>query len=165
MSKPKNSLDKIRTGNAMLNEINQMLIKMAEIEQETLLIQSELQQNIGQRQNVLETLIGQMHTAVIVMDENGRVRLINQAVKYILSLPENWSPFQNDLQTGIGNFSQIEKFYDELRQQDGSDLHREYCIQVGEGKARHIRVRSQSLDIDIEGLSGYIFEIDDVTKH
>ena len=148
MSQSKKNFDN-KSRADLIKQIDQIQSEMSEFKQQTF-----------QRMNVLETLIAQIHTGVILVDESGQIRLINSTATDILNLPENWVPFIDGLQS----VSALKKVYDELREQEGEgDIQHEYCIQVPGGKARHIRLCCQRVRAALSRY--YILEINDITDH
>jgi len=119
--------------------------------------------NSRQRQYVLESLLANLHTGVILVDADGRVRLLNQAVRDILHLPENWKPSADILQISHGNLRDIGDFYDELRHQQEELLQREFDVALPGGKTLHVLARGARLSASGTGFSGYLLVIDDIS--
>ena len=129
-----------------LGDIDQLQSELTECEQVTCF-----------RLKVFEVLMAQINIGVILVDERGQIRLTNSAVDEILD--------RFLFTDGLKSVSALEKFYNELRQQRVGDLQSDFCVQVSEGNALHIRVRGQKVDMDRPKMSGYILEIDDITDH
>jgi len=119
--------------------------------------------NSRQRQYVLESLLANLHTGVVLVDADGRVRLLNQAVRDILHLPKNWKPSADILQISHGNLRDIGNFYDELRHQQEELLQREFDVALPEGKTLHVLARGARLGASGTGFSGYLLVIDDIS--
>jgi len=119
--------------------------------------------NSRQRQYVLESLLANLHTGVVLVDGDGRVRLLNQAVRDILRLPRDWKPSADILQISHGNLRDIGKFYDELRHQQAELLQREFDVALPEGKTLHVLARGARLSASGTGFSGYLLVIDDIS--
>jgi len=119
--------------------------------------------NSRQRQYVLESLLANLHTGVVLVDADGRVRLLNQAVRDILHLPKNWKPSADILQISHGNLRDIGGFYDELRHQKEELLQREFDVALPEGKTLHVLARGARLSASGTGFSGYLLVIDDIS--
>jgi len=119
--------------------------------------------NSRQRQYVLESLLANLHTGVVLVDGDGRVRLLNQAVRDILHLPNNWIPSADILQVSHGNLRDIGDFYDELRQQKEELLQREFDVTLPEGKILHVLARGARLSASGTKFSGYLLVIDDIS--
>lgn len=119
--------------------------------------------NSRQRQYVLESLLANLHSGVILVDGDGRVRLLNQAVRDILHLPNNWIPSADILQVSHGNLRDIGEFYDALRQQKEELLQREFDIALPESKTLHVLARGARLSASGTKFSGYLLVIDDIS--
>ncbi len=119
--------------------------------------------NSRQRQYVLESLLANLHTGVVLVDGDGRVRLLNQAVRDILHLPDNWIPSADILQVSHGNLRDIGDFYDELRHQKEELLQREFDVALPEGKILHVLARGARLSASGTKFSGYLLVIDDIS--
>jgi len=119
--------------------------------------------NSRQRQYVLESLLANLHTGVVLVDADGRVRLLNQAVRDILHLPKDWKPSADILQISHGNLRDIGNFYDELRHQHEELLQREFDVALPEGKTLHVLARGARLSASGTGFSGYLLVIDDIS--
>jgi len=119
--------------------------------------------NSRQRQYVLESLLANLHSGVVLVDGDGRVRLLNQAVRDILHLPNNWIPSADILQVSHGNLRDIGDFYDELRHQREELLQREFDVALPEGKTLHVLARGARLSASGTKFSGYLLVIDDIS--
>jgi len=119
--------------------------------------------NSRQRQYVLESLLANLHSGVVLVDGDGRVRLLNQAVRDILHLPNNWIPSADILQVSHGNLRDIGIFYDELRHQKEELLQREFDVDLPEGKTLHVLARGARLSASGTKFSGYLLVIDDIS--
>jgi len=120
-------------------------------------------ENSRQRQYVLESLLANLHTGVVLVDADGRVRLLNQAVRDILHLPKDWKPSADILQVSHGNLRDIGDFYDELRHQQAELLQREFDVALPEGKTLHVLARGARLSASGTKFSGYLLVIDDIS--
>ena len=121
--------------------------------------------NSRQRQYVLESLLANLHTGVLLVDANGRVRLLNQAVREILQLPDNWMPSVDILQASTGSLHDIGDFYGELSHQQEDHLQREFDIELSEGRSLHVLARGARLsETGSSGFSGYLLVIDDISE-
>ncbi len=121
-------------------------------------------ENSRQRQYVLESLLANLHSGVVLVDADGRVRLLNQAVRDILHLPKDWKPSADILQVSHGNLRDIGEFYDELRGQQAELLQREFDVALPEGKTLHVLARGARLSASGTGFSGYLLVIDDISE-
>lgn len=130
--------------------------------------QEELTQaldNSRQRQFVLESLLANLHTGVMLVDGRGKVRLLNQAVREILHLPTNWIPGSDILMASHGSLHDIGQFYAELSNQQDDLLQREFEVVTPEGRPVHVLARGARLDEEqSSGFSGYLLVIDDISE-
>ncbi|MDX8405839.1 MAG: ATP-binding protein [Mariprofundus sp.] len=121
-------------------------------------------ENSRQRQFVLESLLANLHTGVLLVDSEGRVRLLNQAVRDILHLPVSWMPSVDLLQASQGNLQDIGDFYHELKHQQEEHLQREFDISLPDGKQAHVLARGARLHGGGSDFSGYLLVIDDISE-
>ena len=145
--------------NAMTMRLQQNAAAIEQAQQEL----ARALESSRQRQHVLESLLANLHSGVLLVSDDGRVRLLNQAVRDILHLPEDWKPSVNILQASHGNLHDIGAFYDELHHQQDSHLQREFDIPLSEGKTLHLLVRGARLQRDDVDFSGYLLVIDDIS--
>ncbi|PIP03033.1 MAG: PAS domain-containing sensor histidine kinase [Zetaproteobacteria bacterium CG12_big_fil_rev_8_21_14_0_65_54_13] len=117
-----------------------------------------------QRQFVLESLLANLHTGVLLVDGSGRVRLLNQAVRDILHLPVNWVPSVDLLQASQGNLQDIGDFYNELKHQQEEHLQREFDISLPDSRLVHVLARGARLNASASDFSGYLLVIDDISE-
>jgi len=149
-----------RSFNTMANRLKQ---NVEAIEQAQLDLTSALDSS-RQRQYVLESLLANLHSGVVLIDSEHRVRLLNQAVRDILQLPEEWVPSADFAQLSLGNMHDIGGFYDELRHQEEDYLQREFDIALSEGKTLHVLARGARLSASGTAFSGYLLVIDDISE-
>ena len=116
-----------------------------------------------QRQYVLESLLANLQSGVVLVDADGRVRLLNQAVRDILQLPDDWLPSADFLQLSHGNLRDVGSFYDELVHQQEDYLQREFDVEMPEGKILHVLARGAHLHASGTAFSGYLLVIDDIS--
>lgn len=117
-----------------------------------------------QRQYVLEALLANLHTGVLLVDSEQRVRLLNQAVRDILHLPASWTPGVDILQASHGNLQDIGDFYDELRHQHEEHLQREFDISLPDSREVHVLARGARLNASGSGFTGFLLVIDDISE-
>jgi len=118
-----------------------------------------------QRQYVLESLLANLQTGVILVDDKSKVRLLNQAVRDILHLPNSWVPSVDILQASQGSLHDVGLFYDELRNQQEEHLQREFDIDLPNGKSVHLLARGARLSATgSTSFSGYLLVIDDISE-
>ena len=162
---PESSRDELgslaRSFNTMANRLK-LNVEAIEKAQEDL---TKALDNSRQRQYVLESLLANLHTGVLLVEGNGKVRLLNQAVKEILQLPDNWKPSVDILKASVGSLHDIGEFYTELSGQQEDHLQREFDIQIAEGRSLHVLARGARLDeTGSRGFSGYLLVIDDISE-
>jgi len=116
-----------------------------------------------QRQYVLESLLANLQSGVVLVDADGRVRLLNQAVRDILQLPADWAPSADFLRLSQGNLHDIGEFYNALLLQEEDYLQREFDIPLAEGKSMHVLARGVRLSASGTGFSGFLLVIDDIS--
>jgi len=148
-----------RSFNQMATRLKQNVAAIEQAQQDL----TKALDNSRQRQYVLESLLANLHTGVVLVDADGRVRLLNQAVRDILYLPRDWKPSADILQISHGNLRDIGKFYDELRHQQAELLQREFDVALPEGKTLHVLARGARLSASGTGFSGYLLVIDDIS--
>jgi len=118
-----------------------------------------------QRQYVLESLLANLQTGVLLVDDKSSVRLLNQAVRDILHLPNSWVPSVDILQASQGSLHDVGVFYDELRHQKEEHLQREFDIDLPNGKSVHLLARGVRLNATgSASFSGYLLVIDDISE-
>jgi len=148
-----------RSFNTMANRLKQN-VEAIEQAQEDL---TGALESSRQRQYVLESLLANLHSGVVLVDADGRVRLLNQAVRDILQLPPDWVPSADFLQLSHGNLRDVGSFYDELVHQMEDYLQREFDIEMSEGKTLHVLARGARLQASGTEFSGYLLVIDDIS--
>lgn len=122
-------------------------------------------ENSRQRQYVLESLLANLQSGVILVDAEGSVRLLNQAVRDILHLPSSWMPSIDILQASQGSLHDVGLFYDELRHLQEDHLQREFDIDLPNGKTVQLLARGARLSATgSTSFSGYLLVIDDISE-
>lgn len=125
---------------------------------------TEALNNSRQRRHILETLLANLQTGVLLSDADGRIRLLNESLKSLLNLPSGWTPGREITRLCNGRLLGIGQFFDELRNQEQEHLQREFDISVGK-KTLHILARGARLHAaGTSGLSGYLIVMDDVSS-
>jgi len=157
---PKDELGSLgRSFNTMVLRLKQ---NVEAIEQAQLDLSNALD-NSRQRQYVLESLLANLHSGVVLVDADGRVRLLNQAVRDILGLSEQWMPGADIAQVSHGNMRDMGEFYDELRHQQDDFLQREFDVDLAVGKTLHVLARGARLSASGTAFSGYLLVVDDIS--
>ncbi len=129
--------------------------------------QNDLTEALGssrQRQHILESLLANLQTGVLLVDPGGHIRLLNQSLKSFLELPASWMPGRDLLKGCRGRLKPVGSFYDELTHQEQGSLQRELNISVGQ-KNLHVLARGVRLrELGVGGMSGYLIVLDDVSS-
>ncbi len=149
-----------RSFNRMAIRLKQNVADIEQAQQEL----TKALENSRQRQYVLESLLANLHTGVVLVDGDGRVRLLNQAVRDILQLPHDWQPSADILQVSHGNLRDIGDFYNQLRSAEEELLQREFDVSIPEGKTLHVLARGAKLSASGTGFTGYLLVIDDISE-
>ncbi len=125
---------------------------------------TEALNNSRQRRHILETLLANLQTGVLLSDADGRIRVLNESLKSLLNLPSGWLPGKDIASLCSGRLHGAGQFFDELRNQGQESLQRELNITVGK-KNIHVLARGARLhDSGASGLSGYLIVMDDVSS-
>ena len=121
--------------------------------------------NSRQRQYVLESLLANLQAGVLLVDANGLVRLLNQSVREILCLSDNWEPGLDIALAGKGYLHDVGDFFAELDHQKDDHLQREFEIELPSRKKVHILARGARLHaVGTSGFTGYLLVMDDVSE-
>ncbi len=116
------------------------------------------------RRQILETLLANLQTGVLLLDDDGRIRLLNEAMRELLQLPAGWIPGKDAVRQCHGRLHEVGRFIEELRHQEQERLQRELDVTVGR-KTLHILARGVRLRVEgAEELSGYLIVMDDVSS-
>ncbi|MDQ6955321.1 MAG: ATP-binding protein [Mariprofundaceae bacterium] len=126
---------------------------------------SEALSSSRQRQYVLETLLANLQSGVLLLNEQGEIRLINQSLRNLLTLqPNDWVSGRNFSDLSRGKLHLIHDFYDELSHQQNETLQRELEVSI-QGEKRHLLARGARLNASgLSGFSGYLLLLDDVSQ-
>ncbi len=117
-----------------------------------------------QRQYVLETLLANLQTGVLLIDAAGNIRLLNQSMRELLDLSAEWVPGRPISPLCSGRLQLVGQFYDELCHQKGEHLQRELELLVNHHNL-HILARGAKLSgAGSAGFSGYLMVLDDVSS-
>jgi len=118
-----------------------------------------------QRQYVLETLLANLQSGVLLLNEHGEIRLMNQSLRELLSLDSNdWVSGRNFADLSRGKLHLVNEFYDELSHQQNETLQRELEITI-QAEKRHLLARGARLNATaLSGFSGYLLVLDDVSQ-
>jgi len=125
---------------------------------------TEALNNSRQRRHILETLLANLQTGVLLFDRNGRIRVLNESLKSLLNLPSSWMPDREISSLCNGRLCGVGQFLDELRNQGQEHLQRELDISVGK-KNLHVLARGARLQtVGPSGFSDYLVVMDDVSS-
>ncbi len=160
LDSPRDELGSLgRSFNTMANRLKQNVEAIEQAQQDL----TKALDSSRQRQYVLESLLANLQSGVVLVDADGRVRLLNQAVRDILQLPADWAPSADFLHLSHGNLHDIGEFYNELLHQQDEYLQREFDIPLAEGKSLHVLARGVRLSASGTGFSGFLLVIDDIS--
>ena len=152
---------------SLVRSFNRMTERLKENVEALQQAQDELTEALGssqRRQEILETLLANLQTGVLLVDANGKIRLFNQALKSLLALPSGWAQGRDLGRSCSGRLHGIGDFFEELRYQEEEHLQRELNVAVGKQNL-HILARGAHLNTDdAPGQSGYILVLDDVSS-
>ncbi|MDX8393344.1 MAG: HAMP domain-containing protein [Mariprofundales bacterium] len=126
-------------------------------------IQQDLQQTLSDstsRQLVLETLLANLQSGVILLNHDGRIRLMNNALRDLLELPANWQIDADFTQLCNGRLQPLYIFFEQLYMQQS--IQQEQNISIGK-KQLHLLLRGVRLDDD-DLLASYLLVVDDFSS-
>jgi len=152
---------------SLVDSFNRMTLRMKQNVEALEQTQKELTGALDssrQRQYVLETLLANLQTGVLLIDASGNIRLLNQSMRELLNLSSDWVPGRSISSLCSGRLQLVCQFYDELSSQDGDELQRELELQV-DHRNLHILARGVKLSgAGSAGFSGYLMVLDDVSS-
>ncbi len=149
---------------SLIRSFNRMTQRLKENVQALEQAREELTRALGssrQRQEILETLLANLQTGVLLVDAEGNIRLFNHALKQLLALPSGWVQGRDLGRLCNGRLKGLGQFFDELCHQKDERLQRELDISVGKHNL-HVLVRGARLSA--ADMSGYILVLDDVSS-
>jgi len=153
---------------ALVNIFNRMVVRLKENRQALQEAQRKQQQalrNSRERQYILEALLANLQTGVLLLNADGRITLFNTSLKSLLALPSGWIPGRDLSELATARLRGIADFVHDLRQQDSGELQRELQLRVGKRNlnilARGARLRSAGQQAV---LSGFVLVFDDVSS-
>ena len=159
---PKDELGSlVRSFNQMTNRLKQNVQAIEQAQQDL----TKALVNSRQRQYVLESLLSNLQAGVLLVDADGRLRLLNQSVRDILNLEENWKPGMKILPACQDYLYDVGTFFSELTHQQAGHLQREFEIVLSDGQKVHILARGARLRASgATGFSGYLMVMDDISE-
>ncbi|MBL1352167.1 MAG: HAMP domain-containing protein [Zetaproteobacteria bacterium] len=151
----------------LVKSFNRMALRMKQNIEALEHVQHDLTQALNssrQRQYVLETLLGNLQSGVILMNHQSEIRLINQSFRKLFSLSEkDWLAGKDFTNLALHHLPMIADFYSELHHQQPHRLQRE-LEWINKGKTHHILARGERLETSgSAGFTGYLLLFDDVT--
>lgn len=151
---------------SLVQSFNRMAQRLKENVAALTQAQGELTQALAssrQRRQILETLLANLQTGVLLVDANGHIRLMNQSLKALLALPSGWAPGREIKRNCRGRLHSIGEFFDELCHQRQGQLQREIDLAVGK-RTLHILARGARLSgLAKQGHAAYLIVIDDIS--
>ena len=153
---------------ALVHSFNRMSMRMKENVEALEKAQSDLTAALAsseQRQHVLETLLANLQSGVLLLNAEGEIRLINESLRHLLTLsPDEWAVGKNFSSLSRGKLKMFYEFYDELSHQQNETLQRELEINI-QGKKYYLLARGARLTAsDTTEFSGYLLLLDDVSQ-
>ncbi len=152
---------------SLVHSFNRMTLRLKQNVQALERTQNELTGALDssrQRQYVLETLLANLQAGVLLIDAKGNIRLLNQAVRELLQLSNDWMPGRPIAPLCSGRLHLVCQFYDELQHQHEGQLQRELEISVDH---RNLHVLGRGVRLSgsgSAGFSGYLMVLDDVSS-
>jgi len=151
----------------LVTSFNRMALRMKQNIEALEHVQHDLTQalsNSRQRQYVLETLLGNLQSGVVLMNEKSQIRLINQSFHKLFSLTEKqWRTGHDFSDIARHHLPIVDDFYSELQHQHNHSLQRELTWTL-QGQTHHILARGEKLEASGSAeVSGYLLLFDDVT--
>jgi len=117
-----------------------------------------------QRQYVLETLLANLQTGVLLLNADGSIRLLNESLRQLLHLSGDWMVGRNIQALTGGRLHQVGQFHDELLNQEADHLQREMEITIDNHKLQILARGARLSESGESGFSGYLMVLDDVSQ-
>jgi len=150
----------VQSFNGMAERLRQNVAALQRTQQEL----TEALDNSRQRRLILEKLLSSLQTGVLLCEPDGRIRLLNEALASLLSLPSGWAPGRDVHALCSGRLRAVGDFIAELRDQSQEQLQRELDVSVGRNNL-HILLRGARLyGVGSDDLSGYLIIMDDISS-
>ena len=151
----------VRSFNQMTNRLKQNVQAIEQAQQDL----TKALMNSRQRQYVLESLLSNLQAGVLLVDAEGRLRLLNQSVREILQLEGSWKPGMKIMPACQDYLYDVGAFFAELSHQQTGHLQREFEITLSNGQKVHILARGARLRASgASGFSGYLLVMDDISE-
>ena len=151
----------VRSFNQMTNRLKQNVQAIEQAQQDL----TKALVNSRQRQYVLESLLSNLQAGVLLVDADGRLRLLNQSVRDILKLEESWKPGMKIIPACQDYLHDVGAFFAELSHQQTGHLQREFEIVLSNSQKVHILARGARLRASgATGFSGFLLVMDDISE-
>ncbi|HKJ82613.1 MAG TPA: ATP-binding protein [Mariprofundaceae bacterium] len=152
---------------SLVRSFNRMAFRLRENVQALQQTQRDLTEALDSnrhRRQILETLLANLQTGVLLVDADAYIRLLNESLRELLALPSGWMVGRDLTSLCSGRLHAIGGFFEELCYQDQDHLQRELDITVGK-QHLHILVRGARLGTaGAADISGYLIVFDDVSS-
>ncbi len=126
--------------------------------------QQQALQSSQERQYILETLLANLQTGVLLLDAQGEIALYNEALKTLLALPSGWQAGKPVRSLCHGRLQLVGAFIEELNDQAQGHLQRELDLAIGK-QNYHILIRGARLSSsEQKGQTGFLVVFDDVSS-
>ncbi len=119
--------------------------------------------NSRQRQYVLENLLANLHSGVILLDASGEIRLVNDTCKALLMFPERSQEKVSIYDFSEAHLKPILAFFETLQTQDLDSLQSELVLTYGLQTVK-ILARGTLLGGEDDVFSGWLLVFDDITQ-
>ncbi|MDX8395358.1 MAG: ATP-binding protein [Mariprofundaceae bacterium] len=116
-----------------------------------------------QRQYVMEKLLASLQSGVLLTNDHGEIRLMNQAFRHLLQMKKKDFPIGSNMANmGGRRLHKIGQFFDELMHQQGQ-LQREIELSSNHSKLQILARGTHLKQTDSSGFSGYLVVLDDIS--
>jgi len=116
-----------------------------------------------QRQYVLENLLSNLHSGVILLDASGEIRLLNETCKTLLMFPQQKEDKKSIYDFSEAHLKPVLEFFETLQTQELADLQQELVVSYGLQTVK-ILARGTLLGGQEDVFSGWLLVFDDVTQ-
>ena len=151
----------------LVRSFNRMASRLRENVQALERVQDDLTEALAssrQRQYVLETLLGNLQSGVLLADADGRVRLVNHSFKALLHLPEDWGAGSEVRMGFVGRLQPVGAFYEDLAGHVEGNLQQEFELMLGQ---RPVHILARGVRLTLVGtarFSGQLLVLDDISS-
>ena len=161
---PESSQDELGSLARSFNQMAGRLKQNARAIEQAQLDLTEALANSRQRQYILETLLANLHTGVLLVDARGTIRLLNQSLHDILPETKHWLPGSSLLENCRNQPGFLAEFYEQMKTQKLSGVQQQFELS-GEHGITHILVRGARLKLSgMAEFSGELIMVDDITE-